>query len=65
MATMIATNDNEEDEEWAGASILVPLFTEKYSTFDDDHKKTIENDMQQTFTILGRTSIRDLSGAVY
>ena len=38
----------------------------KYSTIDDDQKRTIENDnMQQTFTILGRTSIRDLSGAVY
>ena len=47
---MIATNDNEEDEEWVGASIgTVVHWT--YSTIDDNHKRTMENDMQQTFTI--------------
>ena len=39
----------------------------KYSTIDDNNKRTIENDMQQHslyIHYLGRTSIRDLSGGL-
>ena len=56
---MIATNDNEEeDEEWAGASIGTVVHW-KYSTIDDDHKRTIEW-YATTFTILGRRPVHSL-----